>query len=162
MELLAALGQPITNEQVPWPLTAVPVDLEMLADFLDGDPLQGNGVVDLLTGDVYPPGVLDWDRPEELDENSDSFDPDRWLHFQPESGEGYRDMCDFAVNLPEGELRDRLLPALDGRGAFRRFRNALDDDAYRDQLTNWTLFGDERRLGRAREWLAQAGYRSVQ
>jgi hypothetical protein len=160
MELQAMLGEPVTSEQLSWPLTPVPVALDVLGGFLDGDPLQGDGAVDLLTGNVYPPGSLDLDPPEELDEDSESFDPDRWLRFQPESGAAYHDMVDFAVDLPEGRCRERLFEALDGRGAFRRFRNVLHDDAYAIQLTRWTLFQDERELGRAREWLALAGYRS--
>jgi hypothetical protein len=71
-------------------------------------------------------------------------------------------MLDFAAGLPDGQLREQLFQALEGRGAFRRFRNALNDDAHEVQLTRWTLFRDERQLGRAREWLARAGYRTVQ
>lgn len=162
MELQAMLGQTVTSEQVSWPLDPTPVDLEMLAGVLDGDPLQGGGAVDLVIGNVYPPGSLEFDRPEELDEDSESFDPDRWLFFHPESGEGYRDMLDFAAGLADGPLREQLFLALDGRGAFRRFRHVLGNDAWQDQLTRWTLFRDDRQLGRAREWLAQAGYRAVQ
>lgn len=162
MELQAMLGEPVTSEHLSWPLTPVPVSLDILGDSLDGDPLQGDGAVDLLTGNVYPPGSLDVDRPEELDEDNESFDPDRWLYFQPESGEGYRDMLDFAAGLPDGRLREDLFRALEGRGAFRRFRNVLHDDAYAVQLTRWTLVQDERELGRARAWLALAGYRSHQ
>jgi hypothetical protein len=160
MELQAMLGEPVTSEYPSWPLTPVPVSLDVLGGCLDGDPLQGGGALDLLTGNVYPPGSLDTDRPEELDEDNESFDPDRWLYFQPDSGGGYRDMLDFAAGLPDGPLRERLSWALEGRGAFRRFRNVLHDDAYAAQLTRWTLFHDERELGRAREWLALAGYRS--
>ncbi|WP_132301191.1 hypothetical protein [Kribbella sp. VKM Ac-2568] len=158
VEVLAEFGEPVTSEHLSWPLTAVPVDLEMLAGFLDGDSLQGDGAVDLFTGNVYPPGSLDWDRPEEPDEDSETFDPDRWLYFQPESGEAYRDMLDFAAGLADGPLREQLFSALEGRGPFRQFRNVLKAD---DQLTRWTLFRDERQLGRARAWLARAGYRAV-
>jgi hypothetical protein len=94
-----------------------------------------------------------------MDEESDSFDPDRWLFFHPESGHGYRDMLDFAAGLPDGQLRGRLLRALEGRGAFRRFRDVLAE-APEVHLTRWSLFRDERELGRARDWLATAGYRS--
>src|SRR6266536_2596421 len=137
LELQAALGEPTESEHPPWPLTPVPVSLGELAGCLDGDPLQGHGAVDLLTGDIYPPGTLEYDRPEELDEDSDSFDPDRWLFFHPESGDGYRDMLDFAADLPDGPLRQQLFRALDGRGAFRRFRDVLSNDAYEVQLTRW-------------------------
>jgi hypothetical protein len=161
VELLAEFGEPVGSEHLSWPLTAVPVDLEMLAGFLDGDPLQGDGAVDLFTGNAYPPGSLDWDRPEELDEDSETFDPDRWLYFQPESGEAYRDMLDFAAGLADGPLREQLFSALKGHGPFRQFRKVLDADTWQDQLTRWTLFRDERQLGRARAWLALAGYRTV-
>jgi hypothetical protein len=162
LELQAALGEPVAGEHPSWPLTPVPVSLDDLAGCLDGDPLQGAGAVDLQTGDVYPPGTLEYDRPEELDEDSDSFDPDRWLFFHPESGDGYRDMLDFAADLPDGSLREQLFRALDGRGAFRRFRDVLSNDTHEAQLTRWLLFRAERELGRAREWLATAGYRSDQ
>src|SRR6266496_4564823 len=69
LELQAALGEPTESEHPPWPLTPVPVSLGELAGCLDGDPLQGHGAVDLLTGDIYPPGTLEYDRPEELDED---------------------------------------------------------------------------------------------
>jgi uncharacterized protein YciI len=160
LELQAALGEPVASEHPPWPLTPVPVSLDELASCLDGDPLQGHGAVDLQTGDLYHPGTLEYDRPDELDEDSDSFDPDRWLFFHPESGDGYRDMLDFAADLPDGLLREQLFRALDGRGAFRRFRDVLSNDAHAVQLTRWLLFREERELGRARDWLATAGYRT--
>ena len=64
--------------------------------------------------------------------------------------------------LLDGPLREQLIRALEGRGAFRRLRKVLEADAWQDQLTRWTLFRYERQLGRAREWLARAGYRPVQ
>lgn len=159
-ELQAMLGESVASEHSSWPLTPVPVSLDVLGGCLDGDPLQGGGAVDLVTGNVYPPGSLDTDRPEELDEDNESFDPNRWLYFQPQSGEGYRDMLDFASGLPDGRLREQLSRALEGRGAFRRFRGVLNEEAYAIELTRWTLFHDERELGRARAWLALAGCRS--
>jgi uncharacterized protein YciI len=161
LELSAALGDPVEAGEhglPPWPLEPVPVNLEDLADSLDGDPSQGRRAVDLRTGDVYHPGTLDYDRPDELNEDSDAFDPDRWLFFGPDSREGYRDMLDFASEVKEARLRERLFLALDGRGAFRRFRDAL---AHESQLARWHLFSGERALGRARAWLALQGYRST-
>jgi hypothetical protein len=68
MELQSMLGEAVTSEHVPWPLTPVTVDLDILAGLLDGDPLAGDGAIDLMTGNICQPGSLDFDRPEELDE----------------------------------------------------------------------------------------------
>lgn len=162
MELRDLLGEQVTADGgrlISWPLAPVPVDLGDLVMFLDGDSKQGHGLVDLQTGDVYHPGVLDWDRPSEFDEEREDFDPDRWLTFWPESGEGYRDMLDFADDLPEGRLRERLFRALDGRGVFRRFKDVLHE-APEPFLARWHVFSGERELARARRWLALEGYRS--
>ncbi|WP_131804104.1 hypothetical protein [Pseudofrankia sp. BMG5.36] len=170
-ELADVLGEPWPPEtaadapmsSVPdlprWPLTPIPVHLADLAEFLDGDPRQGRGVIDLETGFIWPPGSLEFDPPPELNELRDDFDPERWLAFSPESGEGYRDMLDFADTV-DARWRERLLRALDGRGPFRRFRDALVDapNGYRSR---WEVFGTERALGRARVFLADNGYRAT-
>jgi Uncharacterised protein family (UPF0158) len=52
-------------------------------------------------------------------------------------------------------VRDRLLDALEGRGAFRRFSRALDDEP--EILVEWRAFGAERERGRARALLAAHG-----
>lgn len=55
-------------------------------------------------------------------------------------------------------LRKRLQEALNGRGAFRRFKDAIHD-VDGDTLSAWTIFSEERSLGRARQRLADHGYR---
>jgi uncharacterized protein YciI len=161
LELRAALGEQVSGEP-PWPLEAAPVNLADLAEHLDGDPGQGSGVVDLATGMVWPPGIMDYDYdpPPELDQDSADYDENRWLFFSPESGEGYRDMADFTRQINHEQLRQRLLEALDGRGAFRRFKGILHSGPD-DVLTTWQIFRQERALGRARAWLADRGYRSA-
>jgi len=47
--------------------------------------------------------------------------------------------------------------AITGRGAFRRFKDVID--RWPDEIERWRVFSDERRMGRAREWLAAHGYR---
>ncbi|HLQ56220.1 MAG TPA: YciI family protein [Streptosporangiaceae bacterium] len=163
LELRHALGEPVSAGEfgVPrWPLDTVPVNLADLAEHLDGDPSQGHGLVDLQAGMVWPPGSVDYDPPPEMDAESDDYDEDRWLSFSPESGEGYRDMLRFTDYVNHEQLRQRLLDALDGRGAFRRFRDVVHS-APEDVLTRWRIYSQERELGRARAWLAYHGYRSV-
>jgi len=73
------------------------------------------------------------------------------------SRDGYRDMEDFIETIPQAERRDMLEVAIAGRGAFRRFKDVLD--RWPDEIERWLVFSDERRMGRAREWLAAHGYR---
>src|SRR6478736_5131104 len=60
-------------------LRRLQVDLEMLSGVLEGDPLSGDGRVDLRSGEVWPPEVIDYAvESGELDE-ADADDPERWL-----------------------------------------------------------------------------------
>ena len=45
----------------------------------------------------------------------------------------------------------------EGGGAFRRFKDVLH--RWPDLVDRWYGFSDDRRIGRARAWLADAGYR---
>jgi len=76
------------------------------------------------------------------------------------SYEAYRDMVRFTDHITSEPLRLRLLDALDGRGAFRRFRDIVFDGPA-EVLTHWPIYRQERALGRARAWLASQGYRSA-
>ncbi|HYZ98883.1 MAG TPA: UPF0158 family protein [Acidimicrobiales bacterium] len=68
------------------------------------------------------------------------------------SSEGYRDMEDFTERVAERRPAELLARAIEGRGAFRRFKDALFDfPELRDQ---WFAFHDARMRRRALEWLA--------
>jgi len=69
-----------------------------------------------------------------------------------ESHEGYRDMEDFADTVQDDKLGELLGVALNGRGAFRRFKDVLV--AYPDERDRWFRFKNERLRKRALEWLA--------
>ena len=107
-------------------LRRLQVDLEMLSGVLEGDPLSGDGRVDLRSGEVWPPEVIEYAvESGELDE-ADADDPERWLWIHNRgSRAGYRDMVDFARSMTDSERADRLEIALQGRGAFRRFKDVL-------------------------------------
>jgi uncharacterized protein YciI len=160
LELRNDLGEPVSAGEygVPaWPLETVPVNPADLADYLDGRRDQGQGAVDLREGTVWPPGISDYDPPPEMNEDSDDYDEDRWLFYSPDSGDAYHDMLDFTDHVQE-TLRGRLLEALDGRGAFRRFADIMHREPD-DVLTRWRIFSQERAIGRARAWLASNGFR---
>lgn len=72
-----------------------------------------------------------------------------------ETRDAYRDMEAFVATMPDRALRDRLEDAIEGRGAFGRFKRALEsDDGARER---WFAFKDERLRERVLEWLADEG-----
>jgi hypothetical protein len=136
-------------------LRPLSVDLDELSDVLEGDPREPGGRVDLRTGEVWPGEVFD--AVAASGEEEDDDDPERWLEAERlGSRDGYRDMAWFAADEADPEVADRLRIALDGRGAFRRFRDVLD--RWPERVAVWRAFSDDRRRGRARAWLADAGY----
>lgn len=146
-QLLAILNQGATPMLRP-----LPVDLDQLADLLEGDPRQGGGRIDLETGDCWPE-MSDYEENEDDEEG-------RWLYVECEgSRDGYRDMELFVETVDDPAVVDRLEIALSGKGAFRRFKDVLS--CWPEELQRYFQFSEERKRGRARAWLAAAGYRPV-
>lgn len=94
------------------------------------------------------------------DEDS-ADDPERWLAVWGEgSREGYRDMQLFIASVVQDPVcAEQLAIAITGRGAFGRFRDELA--RWPGELERWYALSDEHQRGRARSWLAAAGYRLV-
>ena len=138
-------------------LRPLPVDLDQLAGILEGDPMYGGGRVDLATGEVWPEPAIDYAREIGQEDEDESGDPDKWLWVHCEgSRDGYRDMELFIGTVRDPGRADRLEIAISGRGAFRRFKDVLD--RWPGELDRWYAFSAERQHGRARAWLADAGY----
>lgn len=165
IELEAMLGL----EQAP-ALRDLPIDLDELALALEGDPLLTGGRLDLRTGDVQQIGPLyesdffdqigepDDDEADWADDAEAIEADDRWLRFDSlGSRPGFRDMVEFLETVADERLATRLDRALGGRGAFRRFKDELADVP--DELARFHRFTDDRRRGRARQWLAGSGLR---
>jgi hypothetical protein len=70
-----------------------------------------------------------------------------------ESSVEYGWMAEFAASVRDARLRDLLEVALDGRGAFRRFKDVLA--AYPRERERWFRFHDERVREAMREWLEE-------
>lgn len=148
-QLLAAL------DRGPTPLLRpLPVDLQQLAEVLEGDPADGGGRIDLGTGHVVSQLVIDdtWEARDRYDD-----DPDRWLEVRTQgSRDAYHDMELFVELLPDETLAGRLRRALAGRRPFRAFKATLARQP--GDLDRWFAFAEERTTGRARAWLASQGY----
>jgi hypothetical protein len=139
-------------------LRPLAVDLEQLTEILEGDPMTTGGALGLETGEVWPRSTLEY-----LDEGGhdidapDFDDPERFLWVHGDARDGYRDTLEFIDTVGDDDRADRLAIAIQGRGAFRRFKDVLG--RWPDELERWYEFSAERQRGRARAWLADAGYR---
>lgn len=138
-------------------LRPLPVDLEELAGMLEGDPAEGGGRIDLRTGDVWPQPALDYAEETGAFDEDDEEDEERWLWVECEgSRAGYRDMQVFIAAVEDPDRADRLDIAIEGRGAFRRFKDVLS--RWPELFDLWWAFSEDRQRGRARAWLAAEGY----
>ena len=151
-DLLAGL------RRVPLTGRVVPVDLDMLSTVLEGDPeLSTGGYVDLRTGQVYDDNATDPMMVGESAAIDVEEEPDRWLRFNcTGSRNGWRDMAAFAERQHDETLRERLERAIEGKGAFFRFRDLVHGENLSEQ---WYAFSADRQVGRAREFLADNGIR---
>ena len=74
---------------------------------------------------------------------------------QQNSRDGYRDMQEYIEALEDDHLRELLEVAIQGSGAFRRFKDVL----YRfpEAQGNWFKFREEREQRRRLDWLNSEG-----
>ena len=72
-----------------------------------------------------------------------------------DSREGYDDIQDFIDTISGEHLQELLNVAIQGRGAFRRFKDVLARHPAEQQ--RWFDFQAARLDARTREWLAEEG-----
>jgi hypothetical protein len=65
----------------------------------------------------------------------------------------YQDMADFAEAITDERAGRRLARAIQGKGAFRRFKDQLHEE-HPGLLPAWYAFRDARATRRAVQWLA--------
>jgi predicted nucleotidyltransferase len=127
------------------------VDLADLAQALQDHSYEHSWWFDPRTGAVE---LWSDDIADELDEEH----PDErgLIAIEPEhSSEAWQDMADFAAMVPDPEVRRRLERAIEGRGAFRRFKDELLD--HPELREAWFALADARIERRALRWLADEG-----
>jgi hypothetical protein len=147
-ELLAALqGRQLDGD-------VIAVDLDELTTDMGSRSEEPGAYVNSRTGEVVPAFLT-----SEANVGEDAVvdvESEEWLYLVDEGEYGWSDMAQFVETLPAGGVRDRLADAIEGRGAFSRFRRALDDA---DLGGEWHAFSDDRTWGRARAELARLGIR---
>jgi hypothetical protein len=104
------------------------------------------GVVAFWTGDTG----IDGENPVELDEL------DLVLIDPLPSYVWYQDMVDFTHGISDRAAGERLSRSLQGKGAFRRFKNELYQ-GHPDLIAAWHALRGARARARAVQWLAEEG-----
>ncbi|MFY1577350.1 UPF0158 family protein [Verrucosispora sp. WMMD703] len=126
------------------------LDLEEIATALEDQTYYDHRwLIDPRTGEILfwtTDGGVDGRTPVDLDDlDLVGIDP-------LPSSVWYRDMVDFAEGISDAAVGRRLARAIQGRGAFRRFKNTLHEE-YPHLLPAWHAFRDARSRRRAVEWL---------
>ena len=132
------------------------IDLDELCSAMEDSSYEHEYYLDLETGEVlFLSEYMDDEETgklrDQIEEESDRYERIPGA----ESHEGYDDMEDFIATVRDEHLADLLEVAINGRGAFRRFKDVLL--RYPEERERWFQFKDERMQERALEWLDDIG-----
>lgn len=143
----------------------LPIDMRELSWALDDSSLTIDRYIDLETGDIVERFEFDdiyFDENGEEVEPEDTVgemidaNPGRFAYIDPlPSYESYRHMEAFIPTVQDPHLKDLLVVAIDGKGAFRRFKEMLL--GYPEEERRWFEFKNERMLDVAMEFLDSIG-----
>ena len=153
------------------------VDVEEIAMIMDNQDRFGNQYyLDTETGEtvVIPDelmsalqegesceGLPDWElqllpQAREIFEGSDRYEE---IPTRP-SYEGYNLTVEFTEGVWDKKIQRKLSIALDGKGAFRKFKNVLRD--YPEVEKEWFQFKSKRDKEEVKDWLESIGIEMVE
>ena len=126
--------------------------LDELYDAMENNSYEVKYYLDLETGEILfvSEGMDDvetWKLKNQIEEELDRYETIP----KAESYEGYRDMQAFIATVEDDHLAELLEVAINGKGAFRRFKDVLLN--YPKERERWFEFKDDRMKERALEWL---------
>jgi Uncharacterised protein family (UPF0158) len=139
------------------PVRDVPVDWEALEDAFENNAPEVHSYLHLTTGEVLRvvDGVADPQMHVRIASDGN------YLRVDPVSSrEQYRWMERFIPMVENAELRGSLTQAIDGKGAFRRFKDALM--TYGLERERWFAFRSERLRTFMEAWLAAHAIKPVE
>jgi len=132
------------------------IDLDELCEAMENNSYEHEYYLDLETGEIL--FISDYMDDEETKKLKDRIEEDfeRYERIpKAESNEGYEDMADFIATVKNEHLAELLDVAINGKGAFRRFKDVLLN--YPEERERWFKFKDERIEERGLEWLDDIG-----
>lgn len=145
---------------------AVTVPLKNIVDALDEQFEDWRAFLDVETGQVEIVSVEVLSAVEDSSGEEDEGDPewelaeriittDRYKSLPTKFDiDEWRMMQEFADSVPRDRLREELLDVIQGSGAFRRFKNALQRHEIEE---SWYAFRAERFAEIAIEWCKENG-----
>jgi hypothetical protein len=145
-----------SSELPPQPLRDVPIDWEALEDAFENNAPEVHSYLHLVTGEVLRvvDGIADPDMHSRI-----ASDP-TYMRIEPVSSrEQYRWMERFIPMVEDTPLREQLSAAIDGKGAFRRFKDVLM--SFAAERERWFAFRSERLRVFMEAWLAAHGLRAI-
>lgn len=135
----------------------VPIAWEALEDAFENNAPEVHSYLHIETGEVIRivDGIADPAMHQRL-----MRDP-LYMRIDPVSSrEQYRWMERFITTVDDAELRDKLTAAIDGKGAFRRFKDVLM--SYPVERERWFTFRSERLRSCMETWLAAHDIEAVE
>ena len=128
------------------------IDLGELCDAMENSSFENEYFLDIETGEIL--FISEYMDDEETEKLKDKIEEEFERYEQipkAESHDGYRDMEDFIATMENKHLTELLEVAINGKGAFRRFKDVLLN--YPKERERWFKFKDDRMEERALEWL---------
>jgi hypothetical protein len=147
---------PNLPQVVSGPVKDVPIDWEALEDAFENNAPEVHSYLHLVTGEVLRvvDGVADPQMHVRI-----ASDPN-YLRIDPVSSrEQYRWMERFIPMVEDSDLRAKLTVAIDGKGAFRRFKDVLM--AYGPDREKWFTFRSERLRTFMEAWLTAHAIKAI-
>ncbi|MGC4092609.1 MAG: UPF0158 family protein [Polyangiaceae bacterium] len=138
------------------PVREVPIEWEALEDAFENNAPEVHSYLHLVTGEVLRvvDGIADPEMHTRIASDT------TYMRVEPVSSrEQYRWMERFIPMVEETGLREQLTSAIDGKGAFRRFKDVLMN--FSAERERWFTFRSERLRVFMEAWLATHGLKAV-
>ena len=131
---------------------ALKIDLDELCSAMADSSYEHEYYLDLETGEIlFISGYMDDEETGKLKDQVEE-ESDRYERIpEAESHQGYEDMVEFIATVKDEHLAELLEVAINGKGAFRRFKDVLLN--YPEERESWFQFKDDRIEEKALEWL---------
>lgn len=132
------------------------IDLQDLMMAFEHHSFEISHFLDLETGEILLVSEDETEKERQKIYEKIDGESDRFAHIEPlSSHEGYRIMEDFINTVTDPQLQHDLSTAIRGKGAFRRFKDALY--AYPGEQKRYFAFYEEKLKEEITAWLEGLG-----